>query len=231
MVLRIPRSTLRLVADDGGHDAALAQAAIRALTCTRCPALVASRTQVVWGGGDARAAVLVVADAPGAREDELGSPLIGQARQLLDDGLADAGLRSADLWLTSLVKCRPPGGRDPSPGEVANCQDHLLAAVERVRPVVVVALGEAVTKVLRGEATPIRACHGREEARLLGAAPVWLYPVFHPVAAAYGAGTTRQLRADLARLPELVARGAPALAPVPERVPEVVVAPGQLGLF
>ncbi len=228
------RSTLPLVADHQGDGAALAQAAARARSCTRCPALAASRRRVVWGGGSPSADVLFVADAPGAREDELGSPLTGQARQALDDALTAAGVQPSDAWFTSLVKCRPPGGREPSPTEVASCQDHLLAAVELVRPVVVVALGGAVTKVLRGEAAPIRERRGVEEARLLGSVPVWLYPVFHPAAAAYAPGTTAQLHADLARLPELVARGAPPLEPEPAPAPGPpgpVAGPGQLGLF
>ncbi len=117
---------------------------------------------------------------------------------------------------------------------MASCQDHLVGAVELVRPVVVVALGGAVTKVLRGAAASIRERRGKEEARLLGALPVWLYPVFHPAAAAYAPALTEQLRADLARLPELVARGRPAVEPDVGAVPAPAqhpAGPGQLGLF
>jgi uracil-DNA glycosylase len=224
------------VAVEPAEGGALAEAAARAGACTRCADLVASRTQVVWGGGGAHADVLVVADAPGAREDALAAPLAGPARRLLDEGLAAAGLTPDDVWVTGLLKCRPPGNREPLPAEVASCQDHLLAAVELVRPVVVVALGEAVTKALRGRSGSIRERRGREEPRRLGSLAVWLYPTFHPAAAAYAPALTEQLRADLARLPGLVAGGRPVLEPEPEPTgpaaePEAVAGPGQLGLF
>lgn len=201
------------MADEGGDRVALARAAARARSCVRCPALVAARRQVVWGGGNPGADVLVVAGAPGSREDELGVPLTGRGRDGLEQGLARAGLALADVWLTPGVKCLPPGNREATAAEVAACHDHLTAAVAQVRPVVVVALGEAVTKALRGTPAPIRALRGREEAATVGDLPVWLYPVFHPEAAAYAAALTEQLGADLARLGELVARGRPERSP------------------
>lgn len=214
----------------------LALAAAGARACTRCPELVAARTQVVWGGGGADADVLVVADAPGAREDALGAPLTGAARRLLDDALAAAGLGPDAVWVTGLLKCRPPGNREPRPGEVAGCQHHLVAVVEAVRPVVVVALGEAVTKALRGRSGSIRERRGCEEPQRLGEVAVWLLPVFHPAAAAYAPALAERLRADLARVPELVARGRPVVEPEPEpagtpELPPDVAGPGQLGLF
>jgi len=220
---------------EDGSAQALIEAGARARTCTRCPALVSSRTRVVWGSGGSYADVLLVAGAPGAQEDERDFPLAGQARLLLDDLLEAVGLGHRDVWLTGLVKCRPPGNRAPSPAEVASCQDHLATEVELVRPVVVVALGGAVTKLLRGDAATIRERRGREEERRLGALPVWLYPVFHPVAAAYTPALTQQLRDDLARLPELIGRGRPELTPEAEPAPDpptvAVAGPGQLGLF
>jgi len=220
------------VADEHVRAAAFETAWARALACTRCPALVASRSQVVVGAGAAAAEVLIVGDAPGAAEDAGGLPLAGRAARLLDRLLEEVGVAPADVFATTLVKCRPPGNRDPSPGEVANCSEHLLAQVELVRPVVVVALGGFVTKLLRGDPAPIRARRGREEARTLGSHPFWLLPAFHPAAALYAPALTEQLRADLARLPELVARGRPeAEAPPAEPEPEVATAPGQLELF
>ncbi len=110
-----------------------------------------------------------------------------------------------------------------------------MAQVEAVRPVVVVALGGFVTKLLRGAPDPIRARRGREEPLLLGEVPVWLLPTFAPGAALYGEALGAQLTADLGRLPELLARGRPELAPAPvaeeEPEPALPVGPGQLGLF
>ncbi len=187
---------------------------------------------MVVGAGSADADVLLVADAPGVIEDALGIPLAGQAGRLLDKLLSQAGYASADVFVTSIVKCFPLGSRDPAPPEVANCAEHLAAQAELVRPVVVVALGGFVTKVLRGDPAPIRECRGRAEARMLGRRPVWLLPTFHPAAAAYGPALIEQLRADLARLPELVARGTPeAEAPPAREAGGPVAAPEQLELF
>lgn len=216
--------------DEQARDLAFEAARIRAGACTRCPALVASRSQVVVGAGAARADVMLVSDAPGAAGDALGSPVVGRAGRLLDRLLAGVGLALQDVFATPLVKCLPPGNRDPSPKEVAHCSEHLVAQVELVRPVVVVALGGFVTKGLRGDATPIRDCRGREEVRTLGTLPLWLLPAFHPAAALYAPALVEQLRADLARVPELVARGRPEAEPPPEAVAPASE-PGQLELF
>jgi len=185
------------------------------------------------GAGSADAAVLLVGDAPGADADARGLPLVGRAARLLDRLLGEVGVAPDDVFATTLVKCRPPGNRDPLPGEAASCSEHLVAQAELVRPVVVVALGGFVTKLLRGDPAPIRARRGREEVRRLGSHWFWLLPVFHPDAALYAPVLTEQLRADLARLPEIVARGRPEAPPaIPEPVPAGSVAePGQLGLF
>ena len=221
------------MADPPAEPPALARAAAAARGCTRCPALVAARTRVVWGGGAPRADVLLVGEAPGAREDELDAPLTGRARRALDAALAAAGLGPQDTWLTGLVKCRTPGNRPAAPAEVAACHGHLVAAAELVGPVVVVALGGEVTRALRGRAGAIRELRGREEPLLLGGLAVWLLPVFHPAAAAYAPALEAQLRADLAGLPALVARGRPGFEPAPAAAPEAAAAvePGQLELF
>lgn len=221
------------VADDLVRDAAIKAAWARIKACTRCPALVGSRSQVVVGAGSPRADVLLVGSAPGARDDAAGAPAVGQAGRRLERALSAAGLVREDVFLTTLAKCLPPGNRDPSPSEVAACSEHLVAQVELIRPVVVVALGGFATKRLRGDPAPIRERRGREEPRMLGALPVWLLPVFDPAAASYATPLEAQLRADLARLPELVARGRPEIEAHRDE-PSVDVpaaAPGQMELF
>lgn len=196
--------------------------------CTRCPALVACRSQVVVGRGDPDADVLVVGAAPGPAEDQLGVPVAGRAARLLDAALGDGA------FVTGLVKCLPPDARDPSPAEVASCSEHLVAQAAAIRPVVVVALGGFVTKLLRGSPEPIRARRGREEPLRLGELGVWLLPVFAPAAALYDEALAATLRADLARLPELVARGRPVIEVPPPELPSPPLpepAAGQLGLF
>lgn len=227
--------------DEPAGETRLAVAEDRARLCTRCPALVASRSQVVVGDGPPRADVLLVGAAPGAQEDALGVALIGRAGHLVDRALGEAGLTRAVVYVTALVKCMPPGNRDPTPGEVALCSEHLVAQVEAVEPVVVVALGAFVTKLLRGDPASIRERRGREEARALGALPVWLLPVFDPSAALYAPALAAELRADLGRVPGLVARGRPKLETPPadalrasadaDAEPVPVAGPRQLDLF
>ncbi len=218
------------------HDLGVALAAARGRmrTCERCPQLVASRTQVVCGTGGPTARVLIVADAPGAREDALRSPLTGRTRDLLDRLLRAAGCPPEDCFLTTLVRCLPPDARAPSAAEVAGCTEHLETEVDLVAPHVVVALGGLVAGVLRGGPAPIRRSRGREEPCLVGEHAVWLLPVFHPAAALYDPDAVALLAEDLARIPELLSRGRPELAAEPapaeaDRAP--VVGPGQLGLF
>ncbi len=213
---------------------ALAEAADRMRGCERCPELVAARTQVVCGTGAPTARVLIVGDAPRSREDALGVPLSGRALELLERFLLAAGCPPEDRFLTTLVKCLPPLARDPSATEVAGCSEHLETEVALLAPLVVVGLGGFVAGVLRGRPSPVRRSRGREEPCLVGPHAAWLLPVFHPAAALYDPATVPLLEADLARIPELLARGRPELAPEPapdSPAPDAVPGPGQLDLF
>jgi DNA polymerase len=215
-----------------------------ARSCTRCPQLAATRTQVVFGSGDADADLMFVGEAPGAKEDERGIPFVGAAGTLLDELLAGVGLRREDVFVANVLKCRPPGNRDPAPVEIDNCREYLVRQLELIRPKVVCTLGNFSTKLLRGDPTGITRLHGRPEVRVIGTRAVRLYPLHHPAAALYTRSLQDTLRGDFARLPGLLALPAPdqpRLEPVPEPEPEVPAtigasapdAPGaeQLGLF
>jgi uracil-DNA glycosylase len=191
--------------------------------CTRCPQLAATRTQVVFGAGNADAEVMFVGEAPGANEDRLGVPFVGQAGKLLDKLLEGIGLARADVFVANVLKCRPPGNRDPAPSEIESCRGWLSRQLELIEPVVVCTLGNFATKLLRGEPVGITRLHGREEVRVLGPRAVRLYPLFHPAAALYTPSNVELLRADFARIPGLVALGAP---PQPE--PEAGSEPADL---
>jgi len=105
--------------------------------CTRCPQLAQTRQSVVFGAGNADADLMFVGEAPGANEDRMGLPFVGQAGKLLDQLLAEIGLARADVFVANVLKCRPPGNRDPQPAEIDNCQGWLLRQIELIEPKVI----------------------------------------------------------------------------------------------
>ena len=195
---------------------------MRARACERCPELAATRKTVVFGSGNADAELMFVGEAPGASEDEQGLPFVGRAGRLLDQLLEEISLERAEVWICNVLKCRPPGNRDPQPVEIENCQEYLLSQVELIEPTVICTLGNFSTKLLRGDPTGITRLHGQPEVRTMGARAVRLYPIYHPAAALYTPRMLQTLREDFAAIPELLALGPPeqpspgALAAPPE---------------
>jgi DNA polymerase len=178
----------------------------QAQTCVKCPQLASTRTKVVFGAGNADADLMFVGEAPGANEDKQGLPFVGQAGKLLDTLLGEIGLVRGDVFVANVLKCRPPGNRDPLPGEIDACQDYLFRQIELIEPRVVCTLGNFATKLLRNDpATGITRLHGREEIRQIGPRNVRLYPLYHPAAALYTPSMLEILRTDFARIPELLA--------------------------
>jgi DNA polymerase len=180
----------------------------RARVCVACP-LHETRTTVVFGAGNADAELMFVGEAPGANEDRMGLPFVGQAGRLLDTLLGEIGLERSDVFIANVLKCRPPGNRDPLPREIEACQGYLREQVALIEPSVICTLGNFSTKLLRGEPTGISKLHGRDEVRTIGVRTVTLYPLYHPAAALYTPATLEMLRTDFGRLPALLARGAP----------------------
>ncbi len=201
--------------------------------CTRCR-LAQGRTQVVFGSGNARADLMFVGEAPGFHEDKQGVPFVGQAGRLLDKLLAGIGMARGDVFVANVLKCRPPGNRDPQPDEIEACESHLFRQIALIEPVVVATLGNFATKLLSGRQLGITKVHGQEQKTTIGGRDVLLYPIYHPAAALYTPAMLKVLEADFARLPELLGR---AMEPPPAPVePELtLVAAGvpaeQLGLF
>ena len=185
----------------------------QARACTRCPELAATRKTVVFGSGNADAELAFVGEAPGASEDEQGIPFVGRAGQLLNQLLEEIGLDRKDVWICNVLKCRPPGNRDPLPVEIDNCQEYLQRQVELIEPTVICTLGNFSTKLLRGDPTGITRLHGQPQVLTLGRRAVRLYPIFHPAAALYTPRMLETLREDFARLPELLGLGAPDQPP------------------
>jgi uracil-DNA glycosylase family 4 len=205
-------------------DAYAAQTA----ACTRCR-LSEGRTQVVFGNGDPSADLMFVGEAPGFHEDQQGMPFVGQAGKLLDQLLAGIGLSRDMVFVANVLKCRPPGNRDPMPDEIEACESHLFRQVELIQPKVVATLGNFSTKLLSGKQLGITRVHGQEQQVTLGGRSVLLYPLYHPAAALYTPAMLKVLQEDFRRIPELIGRVA---QPEPEPAPLLVAEPAvQLGLF
>jgi len=205
--------------------------------CTRCP-LHATRTQAVFGSGSPDADLMFVGEAPGFHEDKQGVPFVGAAGQLLGKLLNGIGLQREDVYIANVLKCRPPGNRDPQPEEIEACEGHLFKQIELIRPKVVATLGNFATKLLSGKPLGITRVHGQEQTVTLGGSRVVLYPLFHPAAALYTPRMLEVLESDFSRLPELLGRSVAPPPPVPAVrvavVPEAAPVPAepvQLGLF
>ncbi len=201
--------------------------------CTRCR-LADGRTQVVFGAGNPRADLMFVGEAPGFHEDKQGIPFVGQAGKLLDGLLAGVGLERDDVYIANVLKCRPPGNRDPQADEIESCEPHLFRQIELIEPTVIATLGNFATKLLSGRPLGITRVHGQEQALTIAGRSVLLYPLYHPAAALYTPAMLKVLEADFARLPALLGKGQP-VAVVEEEAeaePVAVAAPAeQLGLF
>ncbi len=164
-----------------------------ALGCVRCP-LSEGRTQVVFGVGDPHADLMFVGEGPGEQEDRQGEPFVGRAGQLLTTLIAGIGLTRADVYIANVVKCRPPGNRDPLPLEIAQCSPFLEAQLTFIAPRVVVTLGNFATKLLLDTKEGITKLRGREFPFRDGAV---LIPALHPSAVLRNGGQSlAQARAD-----------------------------------
>jgi DNA polymerase len=185
---------------------ALQALAEEASPCTGC-GLAAGRTTVVFGSGSPTADLMFVGEAPGAREDEQGVPFVGRSGQLLGRLLAEElGLDRSDCYIANVVKCRPPGNRDPRPDEIAACRPYLERQLDLVDPTVVVTLGNFSSKLLLGTDVGITKLRGK--AYRFGEPERHLVPTFHPAAALRGgADVLARMRADLALAGMLVEAG------------------------
>ena len=222
----------------------------RATACTRCR-LAETRTQVVFGSGSPQAPLMFVGEAPGFHEDKNGVPFVGAAGKLLERLLGEIGLARQDVYIANVLKCRPPGNRDPQPDEIESCSEWLLGQIALIRPTLICTLGNFATKLLSNKPDGITRVHGVPQDVTLGGMPVRLFPIYHPAAALYTPAMLKVLEEDFRKLPGLLAAAgvvlaAPVAAP-PAAAPAAVAAPlapataaaagapaadtGQLGLF
>ena len=201
--------------------------------CHDCP-LADSRTNLVFGAGNSDADLMFVGEAPGRHEDLQGLPFVGRAGQLLDQLLEEVGLQRKDVFITNVLKCRPPGNRDPLPDEIETCKPYLYRQIELIEPKVVCTLGNFATKLLTRSNRGIMSVRGRPQVHELGGRRVRLYPLCHPAAALRTPATLDALRDDVRRLPALLEEPPPdePKPPPGSGIPGVeAAAPPQLGLF
>jgi DNA polymerase len=178
-----------------GTEALLAAVAAEVRGCIRCP-LHRGRTNAVPGEGSPLTDVLLVGEGPGAREDATGRPFVGPAGQLLGELLASVGWAREDVFIANVVKCRPPGNRDPEPEEIAACGSYLERQERALDPAVIVTLGRhSLQRYLPG--SRISAVHGQ----LRRAGGRFIFPMYHPAAALHQASLRETLFADIRGLP------------------------------
>ena len=191
----------------------LAEARDEALGCTRCR-LAKGRTQVVWMDGNPAAPLMFVGEAPGFHEDRQGLAFVGAAGQLLDTLLASIGLDRTGCSICNVIKCRPPGNRDPLPDEIEECRPYLEAQLRFIRPRVVVTLGNFATRFVLNRQVSISRVRG-QRFDLDGRTVI---PTFHPAAVLHGGGQASPqyaaLQGDFRLVQSILAE------PVPERAEE-----------
>ncbi|MEW6423802.1 MAG: uracil-DNA glycosylase [Bacillota bacterium] len=165
---------------------------LAASDCRRCP-LAQTRQHIVWGEGNPEAALMLVGEAPGAKEDESGRPFVGPAGKILDKVLAGAGVKREDVYITSVVKCRPPENRMPHKEEITACSPYLEEQIRRVRPRVIVCLGSLAARALLGPEVKISKVRGQWFERN----GMKILPTFHPAAVFRGREKLALLQQDI----------------------------------
>ena len=182
-----------------------AEAQKEALGCRKCGPPCRSRTRVVFGEGPLNAELFVVGEAPGFNEDREGKPFRGASGMLLDRLLSSAGLEREGVYLTTLVKCRPPEGRSPKPSEINTCRPYLLTQLDSIDPKVVVVLGDLASRSLTGRKEAVSRIRGR-------AIPLdrrYIFPTLSLDRALFTPADRALLASDFSRLPELLAADRP----------------------
>jgi DNA polymerase len=188
-------------------------------TCQHCP-LNRLRIAAVPGEGPARAEILFIGEAPGANEDRQGRPFVGRSGALLEKLLASIQLRREDVFITNIIKCRPPANRDPMPAEIAACTPWLEQQLALLNPLLIVTLGRFSMAHFFGPHARITKIHGQAQMQELRA----IMPMFHPAAALRNPAWKREMEADFAKIPSL-------LADVRAQRAQTDAHPAQLDLF
>jgi uracil-DNA glycosylase len=207
----------------------LREVAVEVSTCSKCN-LCKGRTRAVPGEGNTQATILFIGEGPGFHEDKQGRPFVGPAGQFLDELLESINLRRADVFITNVVKCRPPNNRDPLPEEIDACNDYLDRQIAAIRPQVIVTLGRySMAKFFGNE--KISSIHGRARKKD-GYICIAMY---HPAAGLHQASLKDVIRNDFKKIPLVVAEAERMVAETPAKIAEPAKSreepPQQLSLF
>jgi len=203
----------------------LRQVAEEVAGCVKCP-LHHSRKLAVPGEGPANAEIMFIGEGPGFHENEQGRPFVGAAGKYLEDLLAKINLKRSQVFIANVVKCRPPGNRDPMPEELQACRAYLERQIQAINPKVIVTLGRFSMANFVPNAK-ISSVHG-QAMKVKGRLVIAMY---HPAAALHQQSLKPVVEQDFARLPELIAQAEQASEPAPDVTPETKKEPKQLSLF
>ena len=223
LILYIYKSNIFKLLNTTSPTHSIAEIAKQIAQCETCP-LHKTRTLTVPGEGDPTSDIMFIGEGPGLNEDKEGSPFIGRAGKLLDQLLEQNGLSRNKVFITNMVKCRPPNNRDPTPSEISSCSGHLDSQIQAIDPVVIVTLGRfSFSKFFPG--LPISKVRGIPRAWK----DKFIFPMYHPAAALYNPSLRPRLADDFTKLLELVNeyRNIPKIR---SKSPNQVE-PKQLGLF
>jgi uracil-DNA glycosylase family 4 len=209
-----------------GAEESLAQIAKEVSVCQKCQ-LYHSRKKSVPGEGPANSEIMFIGEGPGFHENEQGRPFVGAAGQFLDELLAQAGLKRSEVWIGNVVKCRPPGNRDPLPEELSSCNEYLERQISAINPKIIITLGRfSMGKFMSG--AKISSVHG--QMRRVG--DRFVIAMFHPAAALHQASLKPAILKDFAQLPALLEQARAALKrSAPKVAEESTEEPKQLSMF
>lgn len=216
-----PRGDRRAGPLDGRSLAQIAEVASGCRLCRLCD----SRTHVVFGRGSAASGLMFVTEAPGYHEDRLGLPLAGEAAALFARMLREVQVDVDEVYVTSVVKCRPPRNRTPFPDEIEQCEGYLFHEVAHIRPLVVCALGNVAIRLLTGRPHQLSKVHGRPMRVVVQGRDLVILPLYHPSAVVHSPRLEAALRNDLRQLPRLLRQGADAVPAPPPVAPAPTVLP------
>ena len=196
--------------------------------CRNC-ALFGSRKHLVFGEGDVESKVMFVGEAPGYYEDQIGKPFVGQAGKLLDSLLDEIGLSRNTVYIANILKCRPPGNRDPLPEEIDACEPYLMEQINIIQPSIICTLGRFALISLYKNRISITAAHGK----LIQTEKFNIFPLYHPAAALHQPTLLQSIKEDFAKLKELLSKPISEIRPDLKviKTPEKSIKQEQMKLF